>query len=1311
MAKEVFKIISNDVKLKSNKNSSSSERIINNFVNSHLYEKVVYETLNNINNETENQNKDDFKKISSITHAYPTVDRLHLNLIDLFKSTFNTIENFNKENILVIKRLSMDPKLLIFIKYLYRLQDVFEPRKFMSTWWNALFKPILLNSRWRELIKVTQNIIIHFCIGNEAYKNTDIEDIIKEYQGLIVDTYVNEQKSIISQLSKTKKIENKLYDTTFSANLENLVIQIGISKPKEIFQDLNEQFNSNNRLEVINIINKIVIMEQFPVHMIVETNLFNSILCSIAVDDYAPIVCGCLNILTILIPRIFNHLPKILDELFSLLIRSILWERHYVKIIKNHIEEINLENQNKDYTLKEKHQDISLNNLMTLYSSQTLWNTVLNYFTFLYGMFPCNLLSFTKKLFEDFKLDSEKEEDIITNNKKLRKYIFKNIPHYSPEKDEIEGYKKFNDVFSSIRYIPKNHTSDIHYLEQAFHIIMENFLVHPNLMFSNTEKEKTDLSKWIQEDAAVITISCLSLYRPQKLDKKVLTTITNATGYNNDDENATEISFIKHNSYDSKVLPTWNMTQLNMALSNVTPSHSRAWAHESAGPRLSKDNRYSWRGIDDEFSEKILDFSLEGNNVFEVDKEIKKMPNFDTNIWYNVTNSNLSQRRKFTNKTHSHIDRRKIVPEDDLKYTEHYIKVHNFEKQATLDNFLNNNDNSQTFGSYNSKEPTEIEQRFINSDSIENIYSNSTIDDGFTKSILNNKSSMNNITVVSVNSNTDKQSFDDSIVSEIKNDKIINKSLSSIISSISNDTTTNDEIVNQNQTQAQKPKSSTLSNNNKFSTSTSISGLNASGNGITAQTSTTVMSSNLSAIHHYQSHGNIQSILQQKSISQIINEGNNNNSNNNNSNNNNNNNNNNNSTISANNTNSLFNILPGMDPHLNSLTNDANTIINIFSELRTSLSSYFYSLKILNESDVNIKNNKDKSMNNATLSSNASNNNFSSISALNETIDNITLQLDISRIHIFLLLNDLNYETYLRQSYLYSIRKLKKDYIAMEYKKNENLALIDKAKYQNQEIIYLQEQLDCQRVELHAIKDRYNSYQEGLTQQLYSLSKKNAESVDTIARLKDHLLECENIINNQKNRLDQANEKIFQLENCINVIKPQMNKQEEMEKQIEQLTKQLLLWEDDSEANEVTLEQMEEMANQIYNLEMIINSYKKELTDVKLALSEKNTLNNSLITKIANMERSNEKEESSKNEYTEVINRQRSLFDQQVQILEDKYQGVKQINLQLEMQIMNLQCDLEKANLENTRNKQVIERMNKEKLELSKETAPATTPT
>jgi len=245
---------------------------------------------------------------------------------------------------------------------------------------------------------------------------------------------------------------------------------------------------------------------------------------------------------------------------------------------------------------------------------------------------------------------------------------------------------------------------------------LENFLVHPNLMFSNTEKEKTDLSKWIQEDAAVITISCLSYYRPLKLDKKAFTTITNAAGYNNnnDEDNGTELSFIKHNSYDSKILPTWNMTQLNMTLSSVTPSHSRAWAHDTAGSGLPHDHRYSWKGMDDDFSEKILDFSLEGSNMFDVDKEMKKLPNFDTNIWYNVTNSNLSQRRKFTNKTQSHIDRRKIVPEEDIRYTEHYIKVHNFEKQATLDNFLNNNnDNSQTFGSYNSKEPTEIEQRFI----------------------------------------------------------------------------------------------------------------------------------------------------------------------------------------------------------------------------------------------------------------------------------------------------------------------------------------------------------------------------------------------------------------------------------------------------------------------------------------------------------------------------------------------------------------------------------------------------------------------
>jgi len=66
-----------------------------------------------------------------------------------------------------------------------------------------------------------------------------------------------------------------------------------------------------------------------------------------------------LTILTILIPRIFNHLPKILDQLFSLLIRSIIWEKKYVKTIKHYLEEINLENKNKNYSLKEKNQNIT----------------------------------------------------------------------------------------------------------------------------------------------------------------------------------------------------------------------------------------------------------------------------------------------------------------------------------------------------------------------------------------------------------------------------------------------------------------------------------------------------------------------------------------------------------------------------------------------------------------------------------------------------------------------------------------------------------------------------------------------------------------------------------------------------------------------------------------------------------------------------------------------------------------------------------------------------------------------------------------
>jgi len=114
-----------------------------------------------------------------------------------------------------------------------------------------------------------------------------------------------------------------------------------------------------------------------------------------------------------------------------------------------------------------------VNNLMTLYSSQTLWNTVLKYFTFLYGMFPCNLLEFMKKLFEDLKDESESKEDIENNNEKLKKYIYKNLPFYSLEKDEIEGFKIYKDVFTKVKFIPKNQTitNNIQDLKQSFHVI------------------------------------------------------------------------------------------------------------------------------------------------------------------------------------------------------------------------------------------------------------------------------------------------------------------------------------------------------------------------------------------------------------------------------------------------------------------------------------------------------------------------------------------------------------------------------------------------------------------------------------------------------------------------------------------------------------------------------------------------------------------------------------------------------------------------------------------------------------------------
>jgi len=124
---------------------------------------------------------------------------------------------------------------------------------------------------------------------------------------------------------------------------------------------------------------------------------------------------------------------------------------------------------------------------MTLYSSQTLWNTILNYFTFLYGMFPCNLLQFTKKLFEDIKDESETKEDIENNNEKLNIYIYKNIPFYSLEKGEIEGFKIYKDVFTKVKFIPKNQTiiNNMQYLKKSFNVIYYFFFFFFFFLFLN----------------------------------------------------------------------------------------------------------------------------------------------------------------------------------------------------------------------------------------------------------------------------------------------------------------------------------------------------------------------------------------------------------------------------------------------------------------------------------------------------------------------------------------------------------------------------------------------------------------------------------------------------------------------------------------------------------------------------------------------------------------------------------------------------------------------------------------------------------
>lgn len=265
--------------------------------------------------------------------------------------------------------------LLRFVRYLQRVRQMYPPELFVSDWWSSVLYPILMSSRWKELMDVAVAVCHEMVVADYVDPN---------FPRAVLDVYIAEADRAMNLLGQQDS-EGRWDPVGWSVgamNLENVVRDVAFAKPREFFSALNIFFvDTSTRVRATRLLSKVLKRDDVAVHYIVDTPLLDSILSSLTVDTYPALVTMELSILVFLMPRIPTQLPALLPRLFRVLTRILLWEAALDKQLD--------ERASGPETTREVKAG-------TVYTKESVRRCTDMYFTHLYGMWPCSLMDFLR---------------------------------------------------------------------------------------------------------------------------------------------------------------------------------------------------------------------------------------------------------------------------------------------------------------------------------------------------------------------------------------------------------------------------------------------------------------------------------------------------------------------------------------------------------------------------------------------------------------------------------------------------------------------------------------------------------------------------------------------------------------------------------------------------------------------------------------------------------------------------------------------------------------------------------------------------
>jgi hypothetical protein len=404
----------------------------------------------------------------------PLPDELYA-AIESFLERYEDIEDPDSQRFhedlhaLYLRHVAEDPsKHGAFLSALRLVRPALTGEARLTVWWNLVLMPTInAIGHKRHAIddarEIVQSILVYDTDEDHDGERARLTNI---FTHKLLDAYLA-RTDVPSSAGNVVSPENE----ALSHELEQVLVSFGRKMPKVLLSALDELFvQKDHRLQTLNLLSAFVRLQPPHLHLVLETPLIRHLEKCLLVDTSSTVIELALVVLIMFLPHICGALASDhsdLAKLFLVYSRILCWDKlDQLENPDSTDEYADEEEDESEEEAKDEDSEQSWEQVQHLDGDENSSPTLMHYFTFLYGLFPVNFMSFIRK-----------------PRRYLKSLNFPGARDFDLDQDLIhrrtEPYRRVH-------------------------------LLHPNMFTTTIEDELSD-NRWLKSDPADVVTECMDL--------------------------------------------------------------------------------------------------------------------------------------------------------------------------------------------------------------------------------------------------------------------------------------------------------------------------------------------------------------------------------------------------------------------------------------------------------------------------------------------------------------------------------------------------------------------------------------------------------------------------------------------------------------------------------------------------------------------------------------------------------------------------------------------------------------------------------